>query len=61
MKRFLLIMMILISVVLLSACGKSDFEKSAEKIRNTKVTVDKDVYEQTKKKIQETYDDLTHK
>jgi major membrane immunogen (membrane-anchored lipoprotein) len=54
-------MMILISVVLLSACGKSDFEKSAEKIRNTKVTVDKDVYEQTKNKIQETYDDLTHK
>ena len=52
MKRFLLIMMILISVILLSACGKSDFEKSAEKIRNTKITVDQKTMNEINQGIQ---------
>lgn len=58
MKKFLLISLVLVLLVLLSGCGKSKFEQLAEEARNIKITVDKDVYEQTKKKIQETYDDL---
>ena len=61
MKKLISILLVLISLVLLSGCGKSKFEQQAEEIKNIKITVDEDVYEQTKKKIQETYDDLTHK
>jgi len=32
--------MVLISLVLLSSCGKSKFEEQAEQIRNTQINVD---------------------
>lgn len=61
MKKVISILLVLLSLFLLAGCRKSKFEQQAEEIKNIKITVDKDVYEQTKEKIQETYDDLTHK
>lgn len=51
MKRFLLIMMVLVSLVLLSGC-QSNFEKSAKDIQNIKITVDQQTMNEVNQGIQ---------
>lgn len=51
MKRFLLIMIVLVSLVLLSGC-QSDFEKSAKDIQNIKITVDQQTMNEVNQGIQ---------
>ena len=60
MKRFLLITMILVSLVLLAGC-QSKFEKLAKEAQDIKITVDQQTLKETQKKIQEVQDQLNGK
>ena len=57
MKRFLLIIMVLVSVVLLAGC-QSKFEKQAKEIQNIKITVDQQALKETQEKIKEVQNQL---
>ena len=58
MKRFFLLLIVLLALVLLSGCAKSKFEQTVENVKNIKITVDQDVIKQTQQKIQEVQEEL---
>ena len=51
MKRFLLIIVVLLALVLVSGC-QSNFEKSAKDIQNIKISVDQQTVNQVNQGIQ---------
>ena len=51
MKRFLLIIVVLLALVLVSGC-QSSFEKSAKDIQNIKISVDQQTVNQVNQGIQ---------
>ena len=52
MKKLISILLILVSLFLLTGCGKSKFEQQAEEIKNIKITVDQNVVNQVSQGIQ---------
>ena len=60
MKRFLLIILVLVSLVLLAGC-QSKFEKQAKEVQNIKITVDQQAVDEMQKKIQEVQNQLNGK